>query len=228
MKKVLLLMVSLLVGWAAELPAGMVSWRVTSGGTFLSKRVKSVKELRYKKVVRQKLDYSCGSAALATVLKYYYGRDISEEEIVREILRFGDKEKISKRGFSMLDLKLFADRTGFRAEGYKVKLEYLPKIPIPTIVLLDIKGYKHFVVLKGVREDKVYIADPALGNRVMSLEDFARSWNGILLAVFGKRPEGAPPFEVASILEAPREGLGHLRDLGPRAPFLSHPFEIKR
>lgn len=228
MKKVLLLMVSLLVGWATELPAGMVSWRITSGGTFLSKRVKSVKELRYKKVVRQKLDYSCGSAALATVLKYYYGREISEEEIVREILRFGDKEKISKRGFSMLDLKLFADRIGFRAEGYKVKLEYLPKIPIPTIVLLDIKGYKHFVVLKGVRGDKVYIADPALGNRVMSLEDFARSWNGILLAVFGKRPEGAPPFEVASILEAPREGLGHLRDLGPRAPFLSHPFEIKR
>ncbi len=224
----LLLMVSLLVGWATELPAGMVSWRITSGGTFLSKRVKSVKELRYKKVVRQKLDYSCGSAALATVLKYYYGREISEEEIVREILRFGDKEKISKRGFSMLDLKLFADRIGFRAEGYKVKLEYLPKIPIPTIVLLDIKGYKHFVVLKGVRGDKVYIADPALGNRVMSLEDFARSWNGILLAVFGKRPEGAPPFEVASILEAPREGLGHLRDLGPRAPFLSHPFEIKR
>lgn len=224
----LLIMVSLLVGWATELPAGMVSWRITSGGTFLSKRVKSVKELRYKKVVRQKLDYSCGSAALATVLKYYYGREISEEEIVREILRFGDKEKISKRGFSMLDLKLFADRIGFRAEGYKVKLEYLPKIPIPTIVLLDIKGYKHFVVLKGVRGDKVYIADPALGNRVMSLEDFARSWNGILLAVFGKRPEGAPPFEVASILEAPREGLGHLRDLGPRAPFLSHPFEIKR
>lgn len=57
---------------------------------------------------------------------------------------------------------------------------------MPTIVLLDFKGYLHFVVLKKVADDKVYLGDPALGDRILKIEDFIAGWNGVAFAVIGE------------------------------------------
>jgi predicted double-glycine peptidase len=54
-----------------------------------------------------------------------------------------------------------------------------------VIVLLDLNGYKHFVVMKKASADRVYIGDPALGNRVMSRDEFMAAWNNIIFAVVG-------------------------------------------
>lgn len=67
--------------------------------------------------------------------------------------------------------------------------------------MLDIRGYKHFVVLKTATQDKVYIADPALGNRVMDRQDFIDGWNKVTFAVIG---DG---FDRDTILLRPREPL---------------------
>ena len=49
-------------------------------------------------------------------------------------------------------------------------------------MLLNIRGYQHFAVLRAIdRHDRVYLADPALGNRVITFKEFKESWNGILL-----------------------------------------------
>jgi len=48
--------------------------------------IKTWKDLRDAQVVKQNLDVSCGSAAAATILKFFYGRDISEEDILAEVI----------------------------------------------------------------------------------------------------------------------------------------------
>ena len=45
--------------------------------------VSSLEERRFATVIRQKYDFSCGSAAVATLLKYHYGLSLDEEDAFR-------------------------------------------------------------------------------------------------------------------------------------------------
>ena len=46
----------------------------------------------------------------------------------------------------------------------------------PIMVPVDALGYNHFVVFRGVIGDRVLIADPAWGNRTMTIDKFQRMW----------------------------------------------------
>ncbi|HKJ76828.1 MAG TPA: cysteine peptidase family C39 domain-containing protein, partial [Gammaproteobacteria bacterium] len=107
-------------------------------------------------------------------------------------------EQVRRRGFSLLDIKNYVQTVGLRGRGYQVNEEGLDSISIPTIVLLDIDGYKHFVVLKKVDGRYAYIGDPALGNRVMDRDEFVSAWNGVVFAVIG------PNFDRNTVLLQPR------------------------
>ncbi len=153
-------------------------------GIIIQKKVKSMKEGRYKNIIRQGFDLSCGAASLATIMTYYYKDPIEEIEIVKYILEKSDRKKIAEKGFSLLDLKSFAVQRNYQVLGYKnVKPDNLRKLKFPTIVLLSSKKYTHFVLLKGVRGSTAFLADPAFGNRTMSIEEFERDWNGVILLV---------------------------------------------
>ncbi len=206
--------------------SGEIEIKIGSYGGYFQKRVLSIKELRFKNLIKQKYDLSCGSAALASLLKYYYNLNISEEDIIKDILTHGEIEKIKARGFSMLDLKQSAERFGFKAGGYKVPLEKLHLIKIPTIILLDINGYKHFVILKGVKNNKVFIADPAYGHKIMDLNEFKKSWNGILLAVFGKKK--SKRVWKLKVKKVPKENIWALENsVITNFLLIRQPFEIK-
>jgi uncharacterized protein len=164
------------------------SLQVRIGNTVLVKEVKSIQDLKYEQVVRQTTDYSCGAAALATILTHYFGRQTTEQEILTAVLQDNDEAtvaRIMKQGISLLDLKNFAARLGIECKGYRLKIHELSGLDRPAIVLINAKGYSHFVVVKGIVADKIYLADPVKGNQILRLDEFARTWNGILLA-FGK------------------------------------------
>lgn len=148
--------------------------------------VVSMKGMKYQNLIRQHTDFSCGAAALATILKYAYRLDVDENKVLQGLFAVSDPEIVQVRGFSLLDIKNYVEAVGFRGRGYRVEADTLKDIRIPTIVLLDLKGYKHFVVLKKVDGDDVYVADPALGNKVISMETFATQWNGVVFAVIGR------------------------------------------
>jgi predicted double-glycine peptidase len=148
--------------------------------------VTSMRGLRYINMVPQHTDFSCGAAALATILKYAYGRDVTEAQVIQGLFKVSDPQIVRTKGFSLLDLKNYVDTLGFRGRGYEVEPAVLDRIKIPVIVLLDINGYKHFVVFEKAQGDTIYIGDPALGNRVMTREEFVKSWNNIVFAVIGK------------------------------------------
>lgn len=154
----------------------------------------SWRALRDRNVVRQELDYSCGAAALATLIRYYFGDAVSEDQILASILGSMTAEEVLDReanGLSLLDLRLQAERLGYQAVGVRLTLASLPKLTGPVIVHLEGDGYKHFAVLKGVREDRIFLADPSLGNVRRSVDRFATEWSGIAL-VLGKKGFGLP------------------------------------
>ena len=42
---------------------------------------------------------------------------------------------------------------------------------------IDYGGFKHFVVLRGVRDGLVFLADPSAGNIIFPLSEFATLWD---------------------------------------------------
>jgi predicted double-glycine peptidase len=160
-----------------------------------------MRDIRYSNIVSQQYDYSCGAAALATMLKYGYGIDIPETELIQRMMAFSSPEVVVKNGFSMLDMKKFVETIGLRGRGFRVGADALYHLQIPVMVLMNIDGYEHFVIVKHAENGRVFVADPALGNRILLEEDFAKTWNGLVFAVVGK------PFREDSPLLQDNESL---------------------
>lgn len=154
----------------------------------IRKQMRTLRDLRYRDLMPQRFDFSCGSAALATLLQYGYGIETSETELIKKMLVGADANEVVRNGFSMLDMKRYVESIGMRGHGFKVDVDALYRLQMPVIALLDLKGYKHFVVVKGADAGRVFIADPALGHRVMPEADFVGGWNGVVLAVVGDMP----------------------------------------
>lgn len=158
------------------------------------KTIRSWKELRDQNIVLQGFDYSCGAGAMATLMRFYFGDDVTEEGILLNILGSMNREDVEEReknGLSLLDLKLCAERLGYQAVGVRLNYASLPQLKGPVLIHLENKEYRHFAVLKGVRGDRIYLADPSRGNLRMSADRFAKEWSGIAL-VLGKQGFGLP------------------------------------
>jgi len=164
---------------AASTPASDLS--VSSPSGRFSVPIKSLAELRWSTVVRQQYDFSCGSAAIATLLTYHYDMPVKEDEVFRDMFTLGNQPKIKKDGFSLLDMKTYLDSRGMQSDGFRFKLESFAKIRVPGITLVNTRGYKHFVVVKGISDDEVLIGDPAAGTVILSHEQFKGLWSGAVL-----------------------------------------------
>jgi len=155
-------------------------------------------EIPFRSVVRQRYDFSCGSAAVATLLTHHYGRPTQEREVFVQMWRNGDQARIRQTGFSMLEMKTFLDSVGYQTLGVRLAPEEIERVGRPMIVLLNLNGYHHFVVVKGARGDRLLFGDPMLGLTQYSLADFGRMWNNIALIV-ARPPAGQrPSFNLAS------------------------------
>ncbi|MCX8474810.1 MAG: C39 family peptidase [Sphingomonas sp.] len=156
--------------------------------------VKSMAERRFLTVVRQRYDFSCGSAALATLLRFHYGDDASEQSVFMGMWQNGDRAQISRLGFSLLDMKRYLNAHRIRAEGYVVTLDEVARTRVPGIALIDVRGYRHFVVVKGVEGGQVLVGDPSLGIRLIDVKTFGSMWNGILFALVDAVEDGKRSF----------------------------------
>jgi len=128
-------------------------------------------------IVKQQFDYSCGSAALATLLNYYLGEKFTERQVIEGLVEYGDRKQIERlRAFSLLDMKRFVEKLGYKGAGYKAEIEDLRKLGKPCIVPVEIFGYNHFCVFRGIVQDHVFLADPYLGNVSFPLPQFSEMW----------------------------------------------------
>jgi predicted double-glycine peptidase len=128
-------------------------------------------------IVKQQFDYSCGSAALATLLNYYLGETLTEKQVIAGLVEYGDKKQIERlRAFSLLDMKRFVEKLGYHGTGYKADIADLKTMGKPCIVPVEVYGYQHFCVFRGIVEDHVFLADPYMGNISFPVEQFRKMW----------------------------------------------------
>lgn len=190
-----------------------------------AKSVTSLLETRNAQLVRQHWDLSCGAAAAATVLTFQFGRPVSEREAALRMLRAGDVRLIRTRlGFSLLDLKRLAASYGFEARGYGgLTVDDLLALA-PAITPIQVQGFGHFVVVRGRRGDRLLVADPAFGNRTLTVQAFQKAWtSGVGFVIVPPRASrvanrmGAPAaLFVAPGAAALRSAESDLRSLGSR------------
>ena len=183
-----------LAGSAAGVSAAELDYTLT--GEF-KVHVVSMREARFQTIILQKYDYSCGSAALASLLTYHYDRPTDEETVFKAMFSTGDQEKIQQEGFSLLDMKVHLARQGLVADGYKMTLDRLAKLGVPVITLINTGGYRHFVIIKGIREDDVVIGDPAQGVIIVPKAKFEPAWSGVVLVIRNEASRGKEHFNLA-------------------------------
>ena len=168
---------------AAPAPAHAAGLPIQQLGGGHHVQVESLQSVRFRGVVRQALDYSCGSAAVATLLSYHYDHPKDEPEVFAGMFAAADQELVRTEGFSMLDMQRYLAELGYRADGFNLTLAQVAKLRIPCIVLIDTGGYLHFVVIKGIRDGQVLVGDPAMGLRTYSKETFEQLRRGPMLIV---------------------------------------------
>jgi predicted double-glycine peptidase len=138
------------------------------------------------------------------VLNNYLGVVVSEQQSMEGMLAHGVREKIiARRGFSLLDMKRYVVTLGGDAAGFRADLKDLAELKSPGIVPIDYAGFKHFVVFRGVRDGKVFLADPSAGHIVFSIEEFAKLWDRNTLFVL--YPPKDKPTTLTHLLLTDRE-----------------------
>lgn len=112
----------------------------------------------------------CGAAALGIVLGYY-GRYVP-------LVDLRQATGVSRDGSNALNMIKAAEDFGLEGKGFQKPLQGLFSIRSPMVVMWE---YNHFVVVEGFGKEKVYVNDPASGPRVMSYEEFAEGYSGVVL-----------------------------------------------
>ena len=175
----------------------------------------SLQDLKNKHLVHQQYDYSCGSAALATVLNYHLGESFSERQVIQGLMEHGNLDKIRRRrAFSMLDMKRFVDVLGYHGAGYRAAVADLEALDAPAILPIRIFSFKHFVVLRGFYKNRVFLADPWLGNTSYTRKAFEDLWYDQVLFIV--EPNGRPPRD---LLELKAEDLRFISEDDARQAF---------
>ncbi len=193
--KFMIIILVVLLLFSNPIYAANVGFRIFSSGIRIEREIKSKTEIKFHNIVKQKYDISCGSAALATILQYYYEDQVTEQRIIDIIKNIKNIRTLkNSSGFTLLDLKMAAEFLNYKAYGYKGSISAMKKLELPKIVLLDSPKGDHFVVIKNIGGKYVEIADPALGNIRLTIETFKSQWNNTLLAVESKNKVGSNNF----------------------------------
>lgn len=131
--------------------------------------LKTWKDYRVKQVAKQDLDFSCGAAALATLLNGFYHQSYTEPQILEDMNKQDGKA-------SFVDMAHVVEKYGFKAQGFALDYATLSQLKVPVIVYLEHRKDSHFSVLSGISESHVRLSDPSWGNRVLSKQAFLTMW----------------------------------------------------
>lgn len=144
-------------------------------------------------LVRQLDQMDCGAASIAMACRYF-GHDVAMSSIRYAVGTGTD-------GTSLRGIVRGGEDLGLAMRAIKSSADRVDELPLPAIIHW---GSNHWVVLYGVEDGHVRIADPGGSRRKVSRDELAAQWSGY----------AALPAPTEKLAEAPRGGL-HLRWLIP-------------
>ena len=128
------------------------------------------KVIRRFPLVEQAEEMDCGAACLTMICRHY--------GISMTLGKLRDLCNVTTMGATLDSLARAGESLGFTTRGIQCIYESLRGFELPFIVHWE--GY-HYIIVYGTSKEWVWIADPALGFRKLSVEDFERGWSGTCL-----------------------------------------------
>ncbi len=130
----------------------------------------------------------CGAACLVMVGRYW-GKKLS-------VNRLRDIANVNRNGASLRGLSAAAESIGFSTRPVKASLDQLAQQPLPAIVHWD---GNHYIVVYEITANQVIVADPAIGQRGLTPEEFNATWTNYALllqptALLQETEEATTPF----------------------------------
>jgi len=120
--------------------------------------------------IEQAEEMDCGAACLAMICKHY--------GINMTLGKLRELANVTTQGATLESLARTGESLGFTTRGVQCTFDSLRGFDLPMIV--HWQGY-HYVVVYGVSNRQVWVADPAVGFKKLSVEEFERGWSGTCL-----------------------------------------------
>ena len=122
----------------------------------------------------------CGIACIATYCRYL-GLKISTQ-YVRNIAY------LDKNGLSMYGMISTFEKIGLQSNALKGNylelLDFYEEKKVPFIALVvDDFFLNHYIIVKKIKKGKIFIFDPAIGNKIMKQKVFEQIWTGYIINV---------------------------------------------
>ncbi len=191
----------------------------------LRTQLTSHRELRYENVTGQSDVYSCGPAAIATLLTHYFHIEASERDCLELAEGF-----VGRRGgepgdpLTALDLLFTMEALGLPAQGYRVTVDSLADYfqrGGPPVIAHVTRPQNHFLLVVGTIGDQVVLADPSWGTRIEPLAalERQRGFSGVVLVPLPDEPLAATAHRRQSaVLRQASTRVARLRQLREDLP----------
>lgn len=139
-------------------------------------------EERWGEVEQQQLDNSCGLSSLLTIMRHHFGdHRFDERGLLVAYMDIATEEALQKAmrdGLSLLEIESLAMSLGYKTVRKMLTFEDLERFVsfVPVLVYLEVHGFRHFAVVRGISKEVVWLADSSRGNVHYSRDQFLSEW----------------------------------------------------
>ena len=124
-------------------------------------------------VILQSEASECGIACLA-MISGFYGLSI-------DLFNFRQRFGSPSQGVTLLSLSKTAENAGLKNRALSLDLDEICQLKLPCVLHW---GMNHYVVLTKVRKSSFVVHDPALGKRVIGLQEMSNYFTGVALELW--------------------------------------------
>ncbi|MDX1669845.1 MAG: cysteine peptidase family C39 domain-containing protein [Limnobacter sp.] len=142
---------------------------------------------RFRNMIPQELDMSCGAATMASMVSFYGETPLSEAELLdmlTQTVPAEQQDRVLSEGFSLLHMKRALHFIDLDLKAARITHEQLEAFASPAMLQLKTEQGYHFVLWHGKVAGLHWIGDPSVGDVWWSDKALSVHWTGIAAWVF--------------------------------------------